>query len=158
MYKGFTLIELLVVIAIIGLLSSVVLASLESSRERAEDISHIAALKQFQIAVELCFDKRGTYNLAETTLPQCYRSQFTDGDFVNSWNTNCSEFLPLPDLDGRGAFATYHTGNGGRDYVILYDIPHNNGNMTVAERDAVIANSVGSGWSACTAHDYAIGS
>ncbi len=54
--SGFTLIELLVVIAIIGILSSVVLASLNSARQKSRDARRVADIKQLQLALELYFD------------------------------------------------------------------------------------------------------
>jgi prepilin-type N-terminal cleavage/methylation domain-containing protein len=59
--KGFTLIELLVVIAIIGLLSSVVFASLNGARVKARNASRISTLKQYAIAFELAFDDNSKY-------------------------------------------------------------------------------------------------
>lgn len=59
--RGFTLIELLVVIAIIGILSSVVLASLNSARKKGRDARRIADIKQLQLALELFYDANGTY-------------------------------------------------------------------------------------------------
>ena len=47
MKRGFTLIELLVVIAIIGILSSVVLASFNSAREKAK-VERDGGCKQFE--------------------------------------------------------------------------------------------------------------
>lgn len=53
--RGFTLIELLVVIAIIGLLSSVVLASLNNARKKGRDARRVSDLKQLQVALELYY-------------------------------------------------------------------------------------------------------
>ena len=59
--KGFTLIELLVVIAIIGILSSVVLVSLQSSRAKARDAKRIADIGSVQQALALYYDSNNTY-------------------------------------------------------------------------------------------------
>jgi len=58
---GFTLIELLVVIAIIGLLSSVVLASLRPARAKARDARRTLDIKQMQIVLELYYDDNKSY-------------------------------------------------------------------------------------------------
>jgi prepilin-type N-terminal cleavage/methylation domain-containing protein len=52
--KGFTLIELLVVIAIIGLLSSVVMASLNGARLKARNTAALASANEMLKNVVLC--------------------------------------------------------------------------------------------------------
>lgn len=59
--RAFTLIELLVVIAIIGLLSSIVITSLNTARAKAADAQRMASVKQIQQALELFFQANGRY-------------------------------------------------------------------------------------------------
>ena len=51
--EGFTLIELLTVVSIIGLLSSIILASLNSAKKKAQDAAIIADLRGFIAEAEL---------------------------------------------------------------------------------------------------------
>ncbi|MBY0110750.1 type II secretion system GspH family protein [Patescibacteria group bacterium] len=61
--KGFTLIELLVVIAIIGILSSVVLASLNTARNKGADTAVKSNLSGARAQAELFYDVNGnSYN------------------------------------------------------------------------------------------------
>lgn len=60
---GFTLIELLVVIAIIGILSSVVLVSLNSVKAKARDTQRVNDLRTVMIALNMNHIEKGTYCL-----------------------------------------------------------------------------------------------
>ena len=57
--KGFTLIELLVVIAIIGILSSVVLASLNSARGKGSDAAAKGGMNSLRSQAALYYDSNG---------------------------------------------------------------------------------------------------
>ena len=59
--QGFTLIELLVVISIIGLLSNVVLSSLNSARESARDTIRQSDVRTIQTALEMYYSNYGQY-------------------------------------------------------------------------------------------------
>ena len=59
--SGFTLIELLVVIAIIGMLSSVVMASLNTARQKGRDARRLTDLRAIQTALELYANDYNNY-------------------------------------------------------------------------------------------------
>ena len=59
--RGFTLIELLVVVAIIGVLTSVILASLNTARAKARDARRLLDMHHMQVALDLYYSDYGRY-------------------------------------------------------------------------------------------------
>ena len=74
--RGFTLIELLVVIAIIGILSSVVLASLNSARNKGNDVGVRANMATIATQAGLYYENNG--NSYGTAADSCAAGLFTD--------------------------------------------------------------------------------
>ncbi len=58
---GFTLIELMVVITIISILSGIAVYGLTSVRQKAQDTSHLAGIRDYQLALEAFKSVNGKY-------------------------------------------------------------------------------------------------
>ena len=104
---GFTLIELLVVIAIIGVLASVVLASVNTARAKSRDARRKADLNQLRLALELYYDTNGAYPPSAAG-PNWYSSEPGDnasnngGDWIPGLTPTYIPSLPRDPLGGAG--------------------------------------------------------
>lgn len=130
--SGFTLIELLVVISIIGLLSSTVLASVNSARQKARIAQVLATEQAFRNAVELYFNDNGTYPCA--------------GHYYPGWSGNpktcldgaLSAYLgPFPTSDPWGNQYVWHWHPGSSECTFLMSFGPNGGGDWWSEHNCV---------------------
>ena len=110
--RGFTLIELLIVIAIIGILSSVVLASLNNARMKARDAERKSDMRAVLNALDLyALDNGGKYPVAANPGTGCAgaRPGYCLGD-----SNVVAALVPqyLPEMPHDPTFA-----NTGNDYL-----------------------------------------
>jgi type II secretion system protein G len=119
--KSFTLIELLVVIAIIGLLSSIVLVSLNGVRARARDSIRMSTLKELQKAVELYYADNGSYPLSCTGSGQWGSHAPNFGNCDTNYIVGLSNYIATLPIDPKWDTGSvgYLYRSDGTNYTIL---------------------------------------
>jgi len=101
--SGFTLIELLVTVTIIGILSSIAIFGLSSTRQKAQDTSYLSSIRDLQLALEAYKSVNGSYPDAGAEGSATYISN------ANNFTPNFIAKLPT---------GTSQTGTGGFDYTV----------------------------------------
>lgn len=124
--RGFTLIELLVVIAIIGILSSVVLASLNTARTKGRDAARAADIEQIRNAIVMYQnDHNGNYPpaagcnaswccLGAGSAGRCWAGQFWGNDALDAALRPYLSTIPDDPLNNTAAYgdAFMYSGTG----------------------------------------------
>jgi type II secretion system protein G len=120
--KGFTLIELLVVIAIIGLLASVVLVSLNSTRKKARDTRRRADISQIEKALAMYYDKYNAYPVSSPANGCRSDSWCLDTTNAPNWIPGLQEFMskqPINPTPYGSPVWPYHYTSDGQGYWIM---------------------------------------
>ena len=122
MRRGFTLIELLVVISIIGLLSSIVLTSVNSARAKARDVQRLRDLGELRKALSVyALENNGTYPIQPAwrgTTPGCHDTGSDATTAIPGLTPTYISSLPR-DPKQVGSQGCYVYQSNGTDYMVI---------------------------------------
>lgn len=115
---GFTLIELLVVIAIIGILASVVLASLNSARAKGADAAVKGGMANMAAQIELYYDNNGNSYGASSTCTNTGTNNVFTGTGAFGDSVVLQALQQISKNSAGGAVVTCNTDANGQAWAI----------------------------------------
>jgi prepilin-type N-terminal cleavage/methylation domain-containing protein len=115
-FRGFTLIELLVVIAIIGILSSVILASLALARLKGADANIKSNLHSIQLTMETIYDNNNPSSYGPTTAAPIAAQSVVSGATVFATDSKIKS--QLQSAYNQGGSMYYWVGVNGATYAV----------------------------------------
>lgn len=93
MKKGFTLIELLVVVSIIGVLATIILSSLNETRQRAQEAVVFSEVRSLRQALELYYLDNNQYPIFDSNATWSYMTGLCADDGSGTVPPGYDEFL-----------------------------------------------------------------
>lgn len=148
-YSGFTLVELLVVVAIIGVLSSIVLASLGAARGKGNDARRVSDLTSIQVALEMYSADHNAYPVVSPWSTRCssWGSDQGGGNVIPGLvPTYLPRFPDDPEMNTAASTCCYMYYSNGIDYKLL---DHNCSTLNYQSQKALIDPARDGGTNAC---------
>ncbi|MEN9649805.1 MAG: hypothetical protein RL094_772 [Candidatus Parcubacteria bacterium] len=138
--KGFTLIELLVVIAIIGILSSVVLASLTTARSKGQDAAVQSQLSSMRAQAELYYSGSNNYGTTAQTAGACSGATSTATTVFGGTN-GVANLINATYKAGATTVSCISTGAPATSWVVAAALPSGSGSYCVDSSGNAIATT-----------------
>lgn len=133
--RGFTLIELLVVVAILGILSSIVLVSLNTANTRGKDGAVQANLDSLRTQAQLYYNTNGGYSLNGVSIPASSSCTAASSVFVDP---RVTLQIQAADFANGGGSITCNIALNGAAYAVFAELA-----STATQFFCVDSNGVG---------------
>lgn len=118
MKKGFTLVELLIVVAIIGLLTGMVVISIQHVKAKARDSQRVSDINSISTALALYHNDFNAYPI--------YDGYITGTDFLSTTLESAGTMSSVPaDPLNSGDYRYYYQSVEGTDYYLEYYLETN---------------------------------